>query len=639
MKRILGFGILIIMALTIFCFEEYEVMVPMRDSVNLATTVYLPSGLAPPFPVILQRTPYNRHEDAEIVTTICDIQRYAFVSQNLRGTADSEGHPRMFLTDAWGDLQDGYDCAEWLSEQDFCDGNIGMMGASAPGMTQYMAAGAYHPAIKCIVPIFAGPSMYHDVAYHGGCLRKVLVEAWLTGVGAPHLIDTVCNHANYDEMWATVNLDERIEEASVPCYHVAGWYDMYTDGQLRIYNELQAEHGNQKLLMAPCGHGFAAGSREQGDLVYPENVLLSVEDMMMMASGWYSYWLRGGPSEIVDEPPVTFYLTGDVDAEDTLQWNHWVDSETWPPYGTRDVNFYLHSECELDSLLPGNFDSLGYTYDPEDPSPTHGGRDYEGMDETGYGPKDQTPVESRDDCLIFETPVLEEPLTVTGKIRMVLYASSDRLDTDFAVRVTDVYPDGGSYLMTDGILMARHRLGFDREEMLEPGEIDSFYIDVFSIGHVFNAGHKMRIIVSSANYPRFEKNPNTGAEFRRDDPDMLIAHNKVFLGGEYASHLIVPVADRDLWNIEENRSRRPESIELSCMPNPFNAALSINAPSAEKIEIYDISGKRVYSTGSTDKGTIGNFIWKPGEEASSGVYLIRAISGNRISTRNAMLVK
>jgi len=638
-------------------------MVPMSDSIDLATHIYLPEFSSGPWPVLLQRTPYNRRE-SDLPIVLCDIMNYAFVSQNVRGTRESEGEPMVFLTDGWGEHIDGYDCIDWIVSQSWCNGRVGMVGASAPGMTQYMAVGALHPNLTMICPIFAGPSMYHYVTFQGGVFRKKLVETWLTGLGTPWLIDTIANHPIYDELWSHVDLTTRYDSVSVPGFHVSGWFDMYTDGQLDAFGQLQLLHGNNKLLIAPCGHGDAVGTLEQGDLVYPPNALMTEADFIEIARRWYDYWLKDSPTGIMDEPPVQFYLSGDCDTSDTTLFNRWMTAETWPLPESEYREYYLTASGILDTIFPTDSTSLSYVYDPEDPSPTVGGREFIGMDDIGYGPKDQSIlVEPRSDILIFTTPMLTEPMAVIGKIKMILFASSDRLDTDFAVRVTDVYPDGRSILMTDGILKARHRHGLDVEDMLSPGIPDTFEIDVWSIANVFNTGHRIRAIVSSANYPRFEANPNTGGPFVRNDPVTLVATNTVFMSEEMPSHLLLPIYPLDTTGIREYSSL-PERIAIRTYPNPFNSAvrIAIDAPVGEglvpsRVEIFDIAGRLVAEisveegftpsrlsqttkTGGSETTPLRNeYIWQPDPSFGSGIYLVRARVGEDEVTKRVVFMK
>ncbi|MBN2542137.1 CocE/NonD family hydrolase [bacterium] len=608
-------------------------MVLMRDSVHLATEVYLPDSYTEPLPVILQRTPYNRDMDDEIVDLATDLLGYALVSQNLRGRYESEGVPLTFLSDGWGPLQDGYDCLEWLVAQPWCNGKIGMWGASAPGMTQYYCAGTHHPNLTCIAPVGAGHSLYHYVAYNGGVYRKALVESWLEGIGSLGMVDTIVNHPNYDAFWSVANLGERWDSAAVPAFHATGWYDLYTDGQLEAFSEMKARFGNQKMFIGPWRHGNAWGSRYQGDLVYPPNAEMSEETLALMAVAWYNYWLKDESSEIVESPPITFYLTGDCDEDSAFYWNTWMAAYDWPLPNMEYRSYYLDDGGILDTMFPVTATADTYAYDPENPCPTIGGREYIGLT-MGYGPKDQHPIENRTDLLLFSTRVLDEPTIVIGKLKLILYASSNRLDTDWAIRVTDVYPDGRSILMTDNILMARHRNSLASEELLTPEVPDTFEIDIWSIAHVFNAGHRIRIIVSSSNYPRFEKNPNTGAPFIRDDPTTLVATNVVYHSPGLPSHLLLPVVPSEALYVKETTAK-PNDFELHCYPNPFNSSVNITCPVGTEIEIYDLRGRLV----GKDITTSTQIIWQPDPLTSSGIYLIRAQSGGKTARKRVVYLK
>ncbi len=636
-------------AASLFAYSQSTEMVVMRDSTALATEIYIPAEGEGPFPVILERTPYNRHLDPTIATVIVDGLGYVYVSQNLRGCRDSEGEPMVFLSDAWGPLKDGYDCIQWITEQSWCDGNIGMFGASAPGMTQYMAAGAMHPNLKCIVPVMAGPSMYHHVAYNGGALRRILVDEWLEDVGAIDLRDTIANHPNYDELWSFTDLSTKYDSLDLPCYHVTGWFDMYTDGQIEAFQAMQAAFGNQKMIIAPVGHGDAVGTTHQGDLFFPDNALVTEDDLILLGVDWYRTWLKGDTAASIFDPPVLFYLTGDCDTDDTTTWNHWVFSDEWPPVGMTYVPYYL-GDGSMDTVPPttGGIDS--FEYDPDDPCPTIGGREFIGLT-TGYGPKNQNVIEGRSDVLIYSTPVLTDTVFVCGKVKMLLFGSSDRFDTDWAIRVTDVYPDGRSILMTDNILQARHRHGFDRVDSLVPGVPDTFDIDVWSIGHVFNAGHRIRVIISSSNFPRFEANANNGGPFVVDDPFTLVATNCVYRTTELASRLLLPVVPYEAFPVAELQfAAIPKSPELSAYPNPFNSAVKISVsagvgatdgrPGQVGIEIFDISGRLVFNNSVGDLvPTVCEYIWTPEKTVGSGVYLVRVKIGDRNTVKRIVYLK
>ena len=571
--------------------------VPMRDGIRLGTDLYFPVTSLPPWPTLLQRTPYDRDWDSLDIFLLTDVLGYALVVQNQRGYGDSEGEPMVFFTDGWGNLQDGYDAIEWIADRFWSDGKIGMIGASAHGMTQYYAAGALPPHLVCCGPMVAAPSLYQQCPWVGGEFRKALTETWLHGVGTPWLIDTVCNHPNYDTVWTVVDLSLRYDVANYPMFHIGGWYDLYTDGYLEAFSELQKRYHNQKIFIGPWGHGDAWGSRYQGDLVYPENAEMSDQEFLDMLIDWYDNWLKGKGSG--RDYKVKFYLMGSCDTQDTTRWNHWVETDTWPLPDVVYKRFYLRENGLLDSFPPPQTSAIdSFQYDPADPCTTYGGREFIGL-EHGYGPIDQNPIENRSDVLVYSTPPLQSPLTVVGKLKFILYAASDCYDTDWTIRVTDVYPDGRSILMTDGILMARHRHGFDREDSLIPGLLDTFNIDLWSIAQVFDQGHRLRIILSSSNYPRFEKNPNTGAPFERDPTVWRIANQEIYRSTEFPSHLLLPVLPEQGPHITEGDPdlNRPRGSKMGLMTVSSQPVihLHLDRNSRVEIELLDVCGRKLWS--------------------------------------------
>lgn len=603
----------------LFGFIKDSIGVPMRDSIKLGTDLYYPQTSLPPWSTILQRTPYDRYWDSLSIFYLTDYLGYTLVVQNLRGTGDSEGEPMMFLTDGWGPLQDGYDAIEWLAQQPWSNGKIGMYGGSAHGITQYLAVGARPPHLICCVPMAAAPSLYHYSAYNGGEFRKALTETWLIGQGTPWLIDSVCNHPNYEEIWSYVDLTSRWDSASYPIFHITGWYDIFTDGQLDAFPELQARFHNQRLFIGPWGHS-SWNSQYQGDLVYPSNAVVDEVEFFNMVFSWYNYWLLDSVPAL--EPMVTFYLMGDCDTQDTIYWNHWVEADTWPVTEVQYKNYYLKEGGILDTIAPSQ--SIGcdtFQYDPQNPCPTYGGREYIGLI-NGYGPINQNPIESRADVLVYTTPVLTSPLTVIGKLKFVLYAASNCYDTDWTIRVTDVYPDGRSILVTDNILMARHRHSLNIEDSLLPNVPDTFLIDLWSTAQVFNTGHRLRLILSSSNYPRFEKNPNTGAPFLRNDPITTIATQSVYRSVEMPSHLCLPVYPGLYGIAEVSKVSAPcENHHIFIPAVTRNPILHLNFSKVSDIElkIYNVLGQRVRSIKQVYAR--GNYeIALP--HLSSGIYFI-----------------
>lgn len=509
------------------------VMAPLRDGVELATDLYRPPRGEGPWPVILTRTPYSKGPPRKMGWGVARLG-YVYAMQDMRGRFESEGEDTAFLTDGCGDLRDGYDTIEWLAAQPWCDGNVGTKGGSAMGITQYLAAASAPPHLRCCSVGAAAPSVYHYAAYYGGVLRKNMVEGWLTGNKfRPENLELVKMHPSYDDLWRTLNLAEYADQVTVPMIHRGGWFDCFQGGTIFAYETLQERggegaRGNQFLIMGPGTHGTPAPEA----LVFPEN---SKTGPFIYEQQFFAHNLRGEDNEIDEAPRVYYYVMGAVREEDA-PGNFWRTADQWPPEAS-ETPYYCHSDGTLATEAPVEDASRTYSYDPADPVPTLAGANL-GLPK---GSVDQRPVEGRSDVLVFTTEPLTEPLEVTGHVSAVLFVSSDCADTDFTAKLTDVYPDGRSMLVCDGIQRARYRDSLARPELMVAGEVYRIEVDLWSTSITFNAGHRIRLAVSSSNYPRFSANPNTGAA-NDEGEERRIASNTVCLGGDSASHVVLPVA-------------------------------------------------------------------------------------------------
>jgi predicted acyl esterase len=511
--------------------ETADSMVPMSDGVELATTVYQPKGSGP-FPVIVARTPYNKEGLKGEAQRFCR-NGYAFVAQDLRGRFKSKGHHAViFHNDGWNSPHDGHDTLEWIARQAWCNGKIGSTGGSALGITQNMAAPGAPKALAAQHVAVAFSDMYRQGAYQGGAFRSGLLENWLKGTGMTEVnLETFVAHPRYDEFWEEFNAESQAERVNAPAVFLGGWYDIFVQGTINSFTTIQSQggaaaKGKCRLVIAPIGHGT------MNELKYPASAgkLPRCADSL----AWFDATLKGKDNGIVAEKPVHYYLMGDP-TDEKAPGNVWRSADNWPP-AVVETPYYLHSGGELSTARPIESGSRSYKYDPAQPVPTVGGAELG----ANIGPRDQRSVEQRPDVLLFTSDVLEAPLEVTGRISARLFVSSDCPDTDFTVKLTDVYPDGRSMLVTDGIIRARFRESFDREKLLEPGEVVEVPVDLWSTALVFNKGHRLRIAVSSSNSPRFDPNPNTGHAFRADQ-EQRIATNTLHLSEEYPSHIVLPV--------------------------------------------------------------------------------------------------
>jgi hypothetical protein len=511
-------------------------MVPMRDGVFLATDVYLPEGPGP-FPTILIRTPYSKEAIGNLGT---DGARrgYAIVSQDTRGRFASEGPNLPFETDGWDQRADGYDSAEWLSRQSWCNGKIGTWGGSAVGITQLLLAGSGSARITAQHITVGAPSLYRDCVYPGGVFKKAMIEDWLRiSKFSPDALAHWTSHPVLDEYWQARELNGRYQKANTAAVHIGGWFDIFAQGSIDAFVGYQQQggpraKGRQKLVLGPWTH--AVFQDQAGDLKFP-NAKQPPTDFHE-AWRWFEATLRGVTNGVLEQPAVVYYVMGDVD-DPQAPGKVWRQADTWPPVPATPTPFYCWSDRTLSRHVPAAAPaSRTYTYDPAQPVPTIGGPQLT----LPAGPKDQRPIEDRADVLVFSTDPLEQPLEVTGRVRVKLWAASDARDTDFFARLCDVYPDGRSLNICEGQLRARFRKSYSREHLLQPGKVYPFELDLGSTSIVFPRGHRVRLHLSSSSAPGFDPNPNTGEPFR-SSARQQIARNTIYLDARRPTQVVLPL--------------------------------------------------------------------------------------------------
>ncbi|MFH1417801.1 MAG: CocE/NonD family hydrolase [Planctomycetota bacterium] len=503
--------------------EPIGAWIPMRDGAFLAADVYMPGG-NPPFPVILVQTPYGKGGFLATGLPLLTAD-YAFVIVDWRGFYDSEAA----ATEDPNRGQDGYDCVEWVSQQSWCDGNVGTWGASAVGHIQFLTAREHPPHLKACVPIVSEFRLGYQQFFSGGIYREEYVEK-LAGMGF-FTVESILAHPLHDAAWqATEAESDYADEIAVPVFMIGGWYDHRASGMVQQFSELvrQSEPGvrnDHRLMMGPWTH-FTVGHQQQGELEYPAAMSRSHD----AALAFLNKHLRG---------------EGDGLAGEVVQWfemgsDRWRQSSSWPPPNRQSLLLFLDQGGELHARPPTTASSGSLlAYDPSDPCPTHGGVVV--ADLLAKGPLDQSVVvESRDDILTFSTSPLGRKVTVLGTATVLLYVSSDRTDTDFMVRLTDVYPDGRSMLVVDGARRARFRDGYETEQLMIPGEICEIAIELADVAITFRQGHRIRIDVSSSNYPRFAANPNDGGVLYDPDTAPMPATNWIYHDAGHLSHLRLP---------------------------------------------------------------------------------------------------
>ena len=506
------------------------VMVPMRDNVKLATYVYLPDGDGP-WPTILIRTPYGKGGAAGFASGAHE-RGYALVVQDFRGRFGSEGDDwPVFVHGGWNEHQDGYDTVEWIAKQTWSDGKVGGFGISAPGIALNMMAPSRPPHLVCCYVGVAFSSMYHQSAYQGGAFRKSLLENWLNGNKFdPKNLELIRAHPNYDDFWKAMDPERMAKRVNVPTMFLGGWYDIFTAGTINSFLTINKQgdtgaRGKCRLVMEPYGHGRSE------DLVFPNTGHPAAANMW----NWFDLWMKNDGKGIEKIPVVQYFVMGDPNDPET-PGNQWRTADDWPvPATPRKIHFHTDNKLRL-SPPQELFGSLSFEYDPKDPVPTIGGANLT----ISKGPRDQRPVEGRKDVLLFTSPPLRHRVEITGPVKVKLWASSTAPDTDFTAKLCDVYPDGRSMIVLDGIIRAGHRNSMEKYEPMEPGKIYEMEIDLWSTSLVISPGHRVRVAISSSNAPRFEPNPNTGRPSGTDDKTQ-VATNTIYLNSEHPSHITLPV--------------------------------------------------------------------------------------------------
>ncbi|MBD3647463.1 MAG: CocE/NonD family hydrolase [Pseudomonadales bacterium] len=502
----------------------------MRDQIKLAANVYLPDGEGP-WPVIVTRTPYLKDNDrwhlgAEKYTDA----GYAYVVQDTRG----KGHSQGFYIAFGNDIHDGYDTVEWLAERPWSNGRIGITGGSAMGITANMAAVANPPHLEAAYVVVA-PHNRFEYSFIGGAFKEADSGNWLRRQGvSEEVINALKARATWDVFWELTNIESLRDHIDIPMYNVGGWYDIFSIGAVNNFHWLQnhgaeGARGNQKLFMGPFGHGELSG-----DLEYPNAGERFTSDDEIR---WFDYWLKDKDNGIMDEPPVKFYMMASARKGELSDKNRFIRMADWPP-ASEEVRYYLNDDFTLrkEAVEVGRY---SYQFDPEIPVPTMGGANLT----IERGPMDQRAIGERQDYLRFETAPLEKDVVIAGNVFAELWVATDGLDTDFMVKLVDVYPDGYEALVLDAPLRTRYRNGRkpDEVEMMQPDVPAKLIIDLWSTAITFEKGHKIALHVTSSNSPRFDVNPNTGAPPGSAGEESRVANNVVFFGGERPSALVLPV--------------------------------------------------------------------------------------------------
>jgi len=570
---------------------ERDLYVEMRDGVELATDVYRPAD-EEACPTIVHRNPYDKSNAGSVAGLVLNpldaVQEgFAVVVQDPRGRFKSDGEWEPFVNEA----DDGYDTVEWAADQPWSNGRVGMYGASYHGVTVLQAMIADPPSLEAALAYLTGANYHNGWTYTGGAFELGFNQWWnlynaqdtVTRLDVPdekkvelanELLDmtedpegiveqlpvrsndlfdhpaTDCaqewfDHPQYDSYWEDIDVTEHLADVDTPLLNVSGWYDMFLPGHLDLYEAIEEDAGplareKQRFIVGPWDHEAyvtvtpdRGGERKFGYRAAGGTALLS--DLSLE---WFGRWL--GDSDELDIPSVRYYQMGD---------NEWKTSESWPPEHEA-TPYYLHSDGNANSRSGGGYLSPdepasetvdSYEYDPADPVPTTGGRSlHPNIDDPGI--TDRSSVETRDDVLVYTSERVTEPCEIAGPVNATLYVSTSVPDTDFVATLVDVEPDGYCVPVTEGIRRARYRNGFEEESFLEAGEQYEIPIDMAAVAHTFKTGHRIRLEVTSSNFPKYDRNLNIAEPVGTGTlEEAQVATQNVFHDSGAPSHVTLPI--------------------------------------------------------------------------------------------------
>jgi putative CocE/NonD family hydrolase len=547
----------------------------MRDGIRLSANVFRPGGEGR-YPAILQRTPYNKGDAITPAFQSFVNHGYAVVVEDVRGRYTSGGTFEPINQE----VNDGDDTLNWIARQSWSDGGVGMYGGSYLGIAQWKAALSGNPHLKAIFPYVSGDDDYRDRYYStGGAMKLGHRLLWFAenmradgfvppdfksyvsalpvrkaGAAATgHSLDawnTVVNHPSYDKFWKDVSVREHLKDIHIPVYSVGGWYDNFVESDLDAFSILSKHNHSDRILIGPWAHVFSAKFANAG---FGKDSLVSLRPEQLK---WFDRWLKsnnGNDLENAPQHPIRIFVMG---------INQWRDEDEWPPARARNVKFYLGDKGELGSKPDPHTVPETFVYDPRNPVPTTGGAVCCDPKIFPWGPMDQRLVEKRGDVLVYSTEPLPSPTEVTGPVKVLLYVSSSAPDTDFTAKLVDVFPDGTARNLTDGILRVRYRDSLESPRLMTPGEVYRMTIDAGVTSNVFLAGHRIRLEISSSNFPRFDRNPNTGSPVG-DDREMQKATQTVYHDHDRHSYLLLPVvpaAPQELTSSKQARSNKVGAV-------------------------------------------------------------------------------
>ncbi|SFS36861.1 CocE/NonD family hydrolase [Halostagnicola kamekurae] len=568
---------------------ESNVMIEMRDGVELATDIYRPAADGE-YPALLMRTPYNKAEESIPAGTDIAVENgYAVVLQDVRGRFDSDGTFDPFVFEA----EDGYDTIEWIADRSWSDGQVGMLGSSYVGMTTWQAALADPPALEAIAPMITPSDYYEHIKYPSGAFELASAFGWTMQVisqgmeggqledADPEAIETFTEevaanpmeymryrpleeipsfdelapywhdwhqHSTYDEFWAELDVTKGIDGVDLPVLHAGGWYDIFLTGHTEVYRSIQDDGSermreNHHMIIGPWDHlTFGTSETTVGDRDFGDQSASTMVSERILP--WFDHHLKGEETGATRYPDVEYFQMGD---------DEWREDTRWPPDHEPTTYFLTsddgansrHGDGKLtESSVKSGSTVDSYEYDPTDPVPSVGGPVLNPA-VVPPGVRDQSTVEERADVLVYTSEALPEPVSVAGQPSVALFASSSAPDTDFTAKLVDVEPDGYAANITEGVVRARYRESLEDPSFMTPGTVYEFDLDLWPTAHTFAQGHRIRLELSSSNFPRFDRNPNAEIDeiSKATEDDVQSATQQVLHDEDRRSRLTLPVVD------------------------------------------------------------------------------------------------
>ena len=574
---------------------EPNIPLMLRDGTITYVDVFRPDASSK-VPALLQRTPYDKSSPRSRTGTLDAVRAamsgYGVVIQDVRGRYSSDGEFYTFVNE----IDDGYDSVEWTAAQPWCNGQVGMYGSSYVGATQWLAAKSRPPSLVAIAPAVTTSDFHEGWVWQGGAFRLGFNLSWSIGpltsanwanlsrrlllperqlddlISAKDNLDTALSyvpmrdlpdlkgnlapyyydwldHPTNDEYWRRISIEESYPEIAVPAFNVGGWYDIFLGGTIRNFTGMrklgsakEARWG-QRMVIGPWVHGGGPGN-VSGESNFGTRASSEMLDLPGLVLRYFDYWLKGDDKGVVGERPIRIFVMGE---------NVWRDEEDWPLSRAEQVRYYLHSRGRANTLngdgwlspeMPGQEPPDVYLYNPVDPVLTLGGAVCCDGGLMAPGAFDQRQTEARPDVLVYSTPPLERDTEVTGPVVATIYASSSAPDTDFTAKLIDVEPSGYARNIVDGVIRARYRELRQPATSIEPGKVYEYSIDLWATSNLFRKGHRIRLDVSSSNFPRFDLNPNTGGPIGVESgfapATQTISHN-----ADHPSHVTLPIVPRE----------------------------------------------------------------------------------------------